>query len=214
MRKIIFSLSTILFLTFTTNVWAQNIEIPATREGDIIFQSLAGGQNYAIYLVSGSPYTHCGLITEQDGEFYVYEAVGPVKLTPLKAWIERGVDQHYVLMRLKDAEALLTQEALTTMRESAATFAGKPYDFWFLWSDDNIYCSELVWKVYQKALDRELAPLRPFRDYDNVQHEEVMRIARERFNIPEIPWDEPAVTPADVLVSPLLETGAANAKSC
>ena len=36
---------------------------------------------------------------------------------------------------------------------------GKHYDFWFEWSDERIYCSELVWKIYRRGLGIELGEL-------------------------------------------------------
>lgn len=205
MKKLMF---TLLLIILASQAYAQSPGMPQTQNGDIIFQCLEGGQNYAIYLISGSPYTHCGLIVEKNDGPYVYEAVGPVMLTPLKDWIKRGINQHYVLMRLKNAHDVLTPKALAAMQKDCETFSGKPYDFWFLWSNDNIYCSELVWKIYEQSFGLELAPLRPFRDFKNVDHAEVQRIAKERFVV--IPWDEPAVSPADLMASPLLETVAAN----
>ena len=32
----------------------------------------------------------------------------------------------------------------------------KDYDLYFEWSDDKIYCSELVWKIYKNGADIEL----------------------------------------------------------
>lgn len=206
MQKAFSALLICALLMLSANVYArENHDLPQVREGDVIFQALAGGQNYALYLVTGSRYTHCGIIMEKDGVPYVYEAVGPVKLTPLAEWIDQGVNGHYVLMRLKDAATRLTPEVLAAMDASGAEFAGKPYDFWFQWSDDYIYCSELIWKIYQRGADIELAPLRPFSSYDNVDHAEVQRIAKERFNL-DIPWDTEAVAPSDLMSSPLLET--------
>src|SRR5437867_163185 len=35
---------------------------------------------------------------------------------------------------------------------AAGSMGSPPYDLTFEWSDDKIYCSELVWKVYERAL--------------------------------------------------------------
>lgn len=121
---------------------------------------------------------------------------------PLTAWLERGVDGHYVVMRLKDG-ALLTPVVLEAMTQSGDALKGKPYDLWFQWSDSHIYCSELVWKMYARGTGIELARLRQFKDYDNVQHEEVQRLAAERFP-GQITWDEEAVAPSDLMQSSLL----------
>jgi hypothetical protein len=36
------------------------------------------------------------------------------------------------------------------MKHIGEEFTGKNYDMTFEWSDNNIYCSELIWKVYQE----------------------------------------------------------------
>ncbi|MDR1124485.1 MAG: YiiX family permuted papain-like enzyme [Deltaproteobacteria bacterium] len=172
------------------------------KAGDLIFQSLNTSQSLALRIATGSEYTHCGIILEKDGKLQVLEAIGPVTWTPLADWIARGEKGHYVLMRLKDAGAL-TPEALAAMLNDVATFAGKPYDFLFQWSDDKIYCSELVWKLYQRNTGLELGPLRRIADY-NLDSEEVLRIAHQRYGT-DIPLDEKATAPSDIMASDLLE---------
>ena len=72
--------------------------------GDIIFQTSKSSQSKAIQLATNSKYSHMGIIYENNGRYFVYEAVQPVKLTPLKEWIDRGEDEHYVVKRIKNAE--------------------------------------------------------------------------------------------------------------
>ena len=38
-----------------------------------------------------------GIVYQQNSKFYVYEAVHPVKLTPIKTWINRGVKNNFVV---------------------------------------------------------------------------------------------------------------------
>lgn len=196
-----------LLLSGPLNVAAAESEAKF-EAGDIIFQELAGGQNLAVRLVTGSRYTHCGIIMEYQGELAVYEAIGPVGWKPVGEWIARGVDGHYVVMRLKDNDAL-TAAVVAAMMQSGAELEGRPYDLWFQWTDDNIYCSELVWKMYERGADINLAGLRKFSDYDNVQHPEVQRLANQRYP-GVIPWDEEAVAPSDLMDSSLLYTVFAN----
>lgn len=49
-------------------------------------------------------------------------------------------------MRLRDRGVLLN-EVLDGMMTEAARLKGKPYDLFFEWSDEHVYCSELVYKV-------------------------------------------------------------------
>lgn len=42
-------------------------------------------QSQAIQLATHSPYSHCGIQYRQHGKWQVFEAVQPVRLTPLAA---------------------------------------------------------------------------------------------------------------------------------
>ena len=53
------------------------------RDGDLIFQTSLSRQSEAIQKATKSRYSHCGLIFRKGGGFVVYEAVQPVKTTPL-----------------------------------------------------------------------------------------------------------------------------------
>lgn len=145
-----------------------------------------------------------GLLHFEKGRPFVVEAVGPVKRTPLAAWIARGEGSHFAVMRLKDASDGMPADALRKVAAAEARFAGRPYDFSFQWSDDRIYCSELVWKVYKEALGLELAPLQHLGDFD-LTSPIVLAMLRERYGS-RVPVDEPAISPGAIAASPLLET--------
>ena len=173
-------------------------------EGDVIFQpSALSVQSLAIQIATRSRYSHCGIITIRDGEPWVFEAIRTVTWTPLAAWIKRGVDGHYVLMRIKDRDTVLGSREIRAMKEAAQSFANKKYDLYFKWTDDEIYCSELIWKIYERGAGLELAPLRRIRDYD-LKHEEVQKRIKERYGY-DVPWDERVIAPSDLMESPLLE---------
>ena len=72
------------------------------RDGDIIFHTSKSAQSIAIQKATNSKYSHMGIIFNRDGSPYVYEAVKTVRYTPLKKWIARGEDGHYVVKRLRD----------------------------------------------------------------------------------------------------------------
>jgi hypothetical protein len=111
------------------------------RDGDIIFHSSRSSQSEALRRAMNSPYTHMGIIFVEDDRKLVYEAVGPVKRTPLGEWIARGVDGRFVVKRLADADRRLTPEAIEKLKAAGERYAGLPYDFYFEWSDDRIYAS-------------------------------------------------------------------------
>jgi hypothetical protein len=84
-------------------------------DGDIIFQYSTSPQRQALEEATGSPYTHMGIVYILEGAPMVYEASRTVSLTPLDRWIEKGEDQHYVVKRLRNADEVLTPEALQAM---------------------------------------------------------------------------------------------------
>ena len=129
------------------------------RDGDLIFQTSLSRQSQAIQLATKSKYSHCGLIYKEGNEFYVFEAVQPVMRTPLDKWIARGKDGKYVIKRLKNADQVLTPATLAKMKQIGDKFKGKNYDLTFEWSDNKIYCSELIWKIYERATGLEIGKL-------------------------------------------------------
>ena len=65
------------------------------QNGGTIFQTSKSDQSKAIQLATGSKYSHMGLTYENDGRYFVYEAVQPVELTALPEWINRGKNGRY-----------------------------------------------------------------------------------------------------------------------
>ena len=174
------------------------------QDGDIIFQASQSSQCEAIRLATGSLYTHCGIIFEHDGQWMVLEAVQPVKITPFDQWTERGIDGKYVVKRLKDAGNILTEESRTEMIAEAKTMLGREYDLWFGWSDERIYCSELVWKIYRRGAGVEIGKLQKLSEFE-LSHVAVQTKLRERYGN-DIPLDELVISPASIFESGLLET--------
>lgn len=184
---------------------ANNDEI---KNGDLIFQTSLSGQSRAIQLATKSKYSHCGIIYKDDKEFYVFEAVQPVKRTPLEKWIARGKDEKYVIKRLKNAEQVLTPAKLTKMKQVGEKFNGKNYDITFEWSDDKIYCSELIWKIYQRATGIEIGKLDKLSNFD-LTNEAVKQKMKERYG-DKIPTNEIVISPASIFDSELLTTVKSN----
>jgi hypothetical protein len=184
--------------------FVENLLKNEIQNGDIIFQTSKSSQSKAIQLATNSKYSHMGIIYENDGQFFVYEAVQPVKLTPLNEWINRGENGHYVIKRLENADQVLTSSTLTKMKQIGEQFKGKPYDIYFEWSDDKIYCSELVWKIYKQAADIEIGQLEKLSDFD-LTNEIVQTKMKERYG-DNIPRDEKVISPAAMFNSEKLIT--------
>lgn len=188
----------------TNNSDKSELENKTLMNGDIIFQTSTSRQSKAIQLATHSTYSHLGIIYQKEDEYWVYEAVEPVKLTKLNDWIKRGKNGHYVVKRLKNAATLLTKEVLNNMKSYGEQFKGKHYDLYFEWSDDKIYCSELVWKIYKKVLDIELGTLSKLKDFD-LSNALVQQKIQERFK-DNIPLEELVISPAAMFESEHLVT--------
>jgi uncharacterized protein YycO len=174
------------------------------QNGDLIFQISKSPQSQAIQMATGSKYSHMGIVYKQGNEYFVYEAIQPVKLTRMNNWINRGVNKHYVVKRVKNASEVLTPHALSKMKKIGEKYAGKDYDLYFEWSDSRIYCSELVWKIYKEALGIEIGELKKLGDF-NLNDMVVKQKLKERYgeNIPE---NELVISPASMFDSDKLIT--------
>ncbi len=173
------------------------------QDGDILFQSLNSPQCQAVKIATGSQYSHCGMINIIDGELFVLEGLQPTMLTPVEEWIKRGIDDHYVVKRLKDLGAQMPRQVKEKIISAGEKYLGKDYDIYFGWSDSLIYCSGLVWKVYKEAWGIELCPLRKLKDF-NLSHPIVQAKLHERYG-DNFPLEEPVVAPSDLFDSELLE---------
>lgn len=163
------------------------------QNGDLIFQTSLSTQSSAIQIATDSKYSHMGLIYQEGDDFFVYEAIQPVKLTPINDWINRGKNGEYVVKRLKRSKELLTEEGLNKMKIIGKKYLGKNYDLRFEWSDEKIYCSELVWKIYKEAFDLEIGELQKIKDFD-LSNNLVKSKLEERYG-KSIPNEELVITP-------------------
>lgn len=178
--------------------------MPPVRDGDVIFQTSHSSQSLAIQRATGSPYSHMGLVLLRDGKPYVFEAIATVRFTPLDRWIARGVGHHFVLKRLRNADTVLDAAAINKLRIAAEQFSGRPYDLSFDWSDDRMYCSELVWKAYDRGLGIQIGALQTIRDF-KLTDPAVRAKLRERYG-DNVPLAEPVISPVSMFRSTLLVT--------
>ena len=128
----------------------------------------------------------------------------PVKATPLDEWVKHGTNGHFVAKRWKEADEQLDPETTMNLRKAADRFMGRAYDLQFGWSDETIYCSELVWKMYAEALNIELCKPTPMRDHA-LGSAVVQRTIKERYGSTP-PLDELMIGPGALFDCPLLVT--------
>jgi hypothetical protein len=177
---------------------------PTLQDGDIIFQISKSNQSKAIQLATKSKYSHMGMIYKKANKVYVFEAIQPVKLTTLENWVARGEKQHYVVKRLKESEKILSDQVKQKMKLIGEKFLGKDYDIYFEWSDNRIYCSELVWKIYKETVNIEIGNLEKLGDFD-LSNKLVKKKLKERYG-DKIPMNESVISPEAMFSSDKLWT--------
>lgn len=122
------------------------------QAGDLVFQDLnCGARCDLIENVTESRYTHVGIVLEENGERVVWEAYHPVGPTPLGEWVARGVRREIGIYRPR---APIDTDAL---RSALQEYEGRPYDGFYQWEEERIYCSELVALSFSR-LGLEIAP--------------------------------------------------------
>jgi Permuted papain-like amidase enzyme, YaeF/YiiX, C92 family len=184
------------------NLGIKMSSLDSLKEGDIIFHKSLSAQSQAIQLATHSVYTHCGIIYKDESGYFVYEAIGPVKRTNLTEWMGRGEKGAFVVKRLKNADQILTPSTLQKLKQVGYQYQGKQYDKCFEWSNDKIYCSELVWKIYKAATGIEIGKLQRLASFD-LKSDVVRKLMAERYG-KKIPLDEPVISPASLFDSELL----------
>lgn len=175
------------------------------QAGDLIFQVSGSRQAEAVRLATGATYGHVGIVFMVGGKPQIIEAGGTsVHYTSIDGFIKRTGDQRYVVKRLRNANSALTAERIQAMQTMAEGFKGVAYDRAFNWSDTEMYCTELAWKVYKRTLNVELGALRTLGEF-NLSHPKVKALLAERYG-ESIPVNEKVISPADLFSSRALET--------
>ena len=183
------SITTYFFLNFNNN--------SVYKEGDIIFQTTSGQTGKAIQLATHSKFNHCGILFLENNKWIVYEAVQPVRKTSLEDFNARG---KVTVRRLRDKK--LSKEEIDKLKTLFKIYEHKDYDEAFNWSDERIYCSELVYKLYHNGLQIELCKPRKLSDFD-LNNPLVKEKLNEKYGN-KIPLNEPMVSPEDIYKSDLL----------
>jgi len=171
--------------------------VTSYKDGDIIFQTTEGQTGKAIQLATHSKYNHCGILFLENNGWVVYEAVQPVCKTKLSDFNARGEG---IVMRLKNTT--LSVDDIIKLKTKFKSYENKNYDEAYKWSDERIYCSELVYKLYHYALNIELCKPRKLSDFD-LSNVLVKQKLNEKYNN-AIPLNEPMVSPEDLYKSALL----------
>ena len=171
--------------------------VSGLRDGDLIFHESSSRQSEMVRALTGSRWTHVGVVFKEKGQAFVFEAVSPVKRTPFERFVARGRDGRYVVKRLRDADHRLTPEVVAKVRQLGASWLGRPYDLRFRWDDQSLYCSELVYKLFERGAGIRIGVLERAHDM-NLDDERVQRALRKRFAGSKFDPDETVVTPDSI----------------
>lgn len=181
------------------------------QEGDLVFHRSRSPQAEAVALATNSNLTHMGVVLFESGAFWVYEAVQPVRRTPLGEWVARGEKGRVLIRRLRDANTVLRPSVLKELRRVLHSFVGRPYDLQFRWDDEQLYCSELVYKAYERAAGVRIGRLQRAGDM-NLASPVVQKKLRERYGkkLGAFDREQPVITPQSMYDDESLVTVYAN----
>mgnify|MGYP003651049889 CR=1 FL=1 len=196
----------ILNILITLFILMSNIKCTKSQDfsfknGDIIFHTSLSSQSKFIQEATNSKVSHVGIIYRNDEEdiVYVFEAVEPVKITPLIEWVERGENNQYKVYR---STVPLSQDDINKIYDYCFMQKDKHYDSKFQWNDDKIYCSELVWYAY-KSIGVELSQPKTFSDF-NISSKEIQQEIIRRYG-DKFVKSEPVVSPQCLTESKYLD---------
>jgi len=189
---------TLLFVLLGSSLSAQ------WKNGDLIFSKTTGSQAIAVKAATNSPWTHTAVIYLREDIPMVLEAVQPIQIITLESYLKRGgKTATHEFKRLKDYSDF-GDNTLSKALAWAKKHVGKDYDGKFQWSDNTLYCSELVWKIYKHSTGIELCKVKQVKDY-NLEHPRVKKLITKRYgSIDHLNKEEKIVAPSDIYHSDLL----------
>ena len=139
---------------------------PIFNEGDIVGHTSGADYLGLLRNITESPYTHVGILVKDEGKLMVLEAVGGgVMINPFSSFISRGEGGKYTVLRVKPE----FRDSLFKVMDIARGFIGKEYDDRFEPDDENIYCSELIYKAFKRGSDAKAGEMEKLSDVLGVQ---------------------------------------------
>jgi hypothetical protein len=206
-KNSILSLFVVLFSPFLIQGQYQK---QLVQDGDIIFQTSEGQLGEAIQIATASEFSHVGIIYLQGEKPFVFEAIEPVSSVPLNEWIDRGKNDFHVIKRLKGADTIITTGVIADMRRMMEKWSDRHYDSRFDWSDAELYCSELVWKIYERTTGLRIGEPAPLYSY-HLDDKRVQQRLRLHYG-KDVPMEHKMISPQAMFECPLLETVSASPK--
>lgn len=139
------------------------------RPGDLVFQKCVLPRFSGHESVIGGAYNNVGIINVRpaDSAVIVIDVKTNVATSPLRKWVNYGMNGSYVVKRLKDYDIMMNEQTFKLLAHTLKTdFANKPFDHFYDWSDEAVYPAEFVWKLYKAAFIVELCGFRALGDFD------------------------------------------------
>lgn len=167
------------------------------QDGDLIFQRSRSRQSERVAALTGSEWTHMGIVFFRDSKPFVLEAARAVEFTPFERWIARGQMGHYVVKRLRSSELALTPAVLKKMKTLTELWQGRPYDDKFQWSGSSFYCSELAYKLYDQSAKVRVGTVQKARDM-NLADPLVKKAISTRFAKQPLDPEETIISPGSM----------------
>lgn len=154
MKKIIYSIvSVLLFCCISILIYA-HINEPTIKEGDVVFKV---SRMIHIDYISKSCIGHCGIVVNTPQGLQVLEATNRVKLTPLDKFF--GYQKYIKCFLVKR----VTEKPVKIKYKS---YLGKPYDNSFSCNNDSYYCSELVHEIYKTQYNIKIADYKQLKEFN------------------------------------------------
>jgi len=179
------------------------------QEGDLLFQDLDSSPLCdAIELVTpgykDANFSHIGLVVLDNDTLKVLEAIPPkVVLTPIANFLNRSYDKFkkpkIIVGRLKEEHQHTIKDAIIYAKSKIEI----KYDEVFLMNNNSYYCSELIFKAFEKDSIFKLKPM-TFLHPETNDTLTVWKNYYSKLGI-KIPQNEPGINPGIMSLSNKIE---------
>lgn len=196
-----------LLALFLLGVWSCGWSVASKLSyqpevGDVLFQSLPSGPGLdivdAIEGSTESPFSHCGVVVKKNNQLYVLEAMVPtVQEVPFDVWLKRGRSK-FAAYRLKESRRDMIPAWIAEMRLKL----GKPYDFRYRMSDEEIYCSELPFDAWKKLTGENMGTVVKLGD---LKWQKYRQVILQVEGSETVPVEREMITPRDLAAAEQLE---------
>jgi hypothetical protein len=184
----------ILIITLILPVVGQAKVLSKLQTGDLLLQPL---DCWACDLIEGEEntiFSHVGIFARYKGKAVVLEALGKVKMTPLKKFLERTQkDQKVLVVRHREVRA---KDSFRIVDRFVDEYLGLEYDEAFLWNNvdelgrPKLYCSELGLLLLNPFVSQKFVTKKMHFDFRPEDW--------DRYFNGKTPRDHPGISPADM----------------